>query len=186
MGGLVGLASRPLLGRFLADPTQWSVAATAVGFAVAVAVADGPLLAVAACGLVWWCVTLSAVDLGVRRLPNVLTLPGAAAVVLAAALSGRGVAALAGAAMLAGLYLLVHLAAPAAMGAGDVKLALGLGAASGAAGGSTWLLAAVGAVVITAAVGVAALACGRRGVGLPHGPSMCAATLLALVAAGGA
>ncbi|MFE3291308.1 prepilin peptidase [Rhodococcus sp. NPDC059234] len=186
VGGLVGRATRPLLRRFLPAPPRWFVAATAAGFAVAAAVADGPVVTAAACLLVWWCVVLSAVDLGVRRLPNTLTLPGAAVIVVAATLSGRGVAALAGAAMLAGLYLLVHLLAPAAMGAGDVKLAVGLGAATGTVGGSTWLLAAVGAVAITAAVGVAALAVGRGGSGLPHGPSMCVATLLALVAAGAA
>ena len=42
--------------------------------------------------------------------------------------------ALAGAAALAGLYLLVHLVAPAAMGAGDVKLAIGLGGLAGCFG----------------------------------------------------
>ncbi|TQF66393.1 prepilin peptidase [Rhodococcus spelaei] len=186
VGVLVGLATRPLLRRFLTDPPLWCVGATAVGFAVAVVVADGPLVVAAVCALLWWCVCLTAVDVRVRRLPNALTLPGAAAVLVVGALAGRGTSALVGAALLAGLYLAVHLLAPAAMGAGDVKLALGLGAAAGIAGGRAWLLAAVGAVALTAVVGVAVLAAGRRGVSLPHGPSMCAATVLAMVAAGGA
>ena len=75
-----------------------------------------------------WLVALSVYDVRQRRLPNWLTLPGAAAVLTAATLAGRGMPALAGAAALGLLYLLVHAVAPSAMGAGDVKLALGVGA----------------------------------------------------------
>jgi leader peptidase (prepilin peptidase)/N-methyltransferase len=74
-----------------------------------------------------WMGALTVCDIRHRRLPNALTLPGAGAILLAAAVAGRGLPALAGAAALAGTYLLVHLVAPAGMGAGDVKLALGLG-----------------------------------------------------------
>jgi leader peptidase (prepilin peptidase) / N-methyltransferase len=126
-----------------------------------------------------WMFALSGYDVVRRRLPNWLTLPGAAAVLLVAGVHGRGLPALAGAVALAGLYLLVHLAAPAAMGAGDVKLALGLGALSGCFGVAVWLLAALGAPLLTAAIGLIALLCGNRTV--PHGPSMCAATAAALV-----
>ncbi|MBP1158560.1 prepilin peptidase [Rhodococcus sp. PvR099] len=184
-GLLTGVATRRFLRRFTAAMPRWWVAVLIVGF-VAAGLACPPLTAAAACALLWWCVCLSVVDLGERRLPNELTLPGACAVFLVSVLVGRGMAALVGAAMLAGLYLVVHLASPAAMGGGDVKLALGLGAAAGAVGAKAWLAAAVGAVALTALVGGCALALGRGGRTLAHGPSMCLSTLLALsLAVGG-
>jgi leader peptidase (prepilin peptidase)/N-methyltransferase len=121
-----------------------------------------------------WLAVLSCYDVRHRRLPNVLTLPGAGVILLAAALTGRGLPALAGAAALAAMYLLVHLAAPAAMGAGDVKLAIGLGGLAGCFGVGVWFLAALAAPLLTALWGVAVLPRGVRTV--PHGPSMCLAT----------
>lgn len=132
--------------------------------------------------LALWCGWLSVIDLRTRRLPNAATLPGAVVILGVAAGSGHLRAALVGAALLAGGYLLVHLVAPAAMGGGDVKLALGLGAVTGVAGSTVWLAAAAGAFVITAAVGVLAAITGRRRASLPHGPSMCLASLVALAA----
>ena len=73
-----------------------------------------------------WLVALSAYDIGQRRLPNWLTLPGAATVAGAAVLSGHGAGALAGAAALTVLYLLVHLVSPSSMGGGGVKQAQGV------------------------------------------------------------
>ncbi len=118
-----------------------------------------------------WTVTLSVYDVRQRRLPNWLTLPGAAVILLGAALTGHGASALVGAGALGGVYLLTHLASPAAMGGGDVKLALGLGALTGCSGADVWLLAALGAPLLTALV---ALLRGVRSV--PHGPSMCLAS----------
>ena len=69
---------------------------------------------------------------------------------MAAALAGRGMPALAGASALGLLYLLVHAVAPAALGAGDVKLAVGAGALSGYFGVDVWLLAALAAPLLTA------------------------------------
>ena len=106
-----------------------------------------------------WLAALSCYDIRQRRLPNLLTLPGAAVILLAAAVAGRGWPALAGAAALAGLYLLVHLVAPAAMGAGDVKLAIGLGGLAGCFGVEVWFLAALAAPLLTALWGVVAGAC---------------------------
>jgi leader peptidase (prepilin peptidase) / N-methyltransferase len=127
------------------------------------------------CALVLtWLAALSCYDIRRRRLPNALTLPGAAVIVLAAAAAGRLVPALGGAAALAGAYLLVHLAAPAALGAGDVKLAIGLGGLAGCFGAEVWLLAALAAPLLTAAWGAVAMLRGARTV--PHGPSMCLAT----------
>jgi leader peptidase (prepilin peptidase)/N-methyltransferase len=122
-----------------------------------------------------WMTLLTGYDICHRRLPNWLTLPGFAVIMLVAACAGHARAAAVGAGLLAAVYLLTHVAAPAAMGAGDVKLALGLGALTGCFGSDVWLLAALGAPLLTAAVGVL---CGHRTV--PHGPSMCAASAAAV------
>lgn len=122
-----------------------------------------------------WMAALSGYDIARRRLPNFLTLPGAAAVLLAATLTGRGVPALAGALALAAVYLAAHLVSPAGMGAGDVKLALGLGGLTGCFGVDVWFLAALAAPLLTALV---AFLSGVRSV--PHGPSMCLASAMAM------
>jgi leader peptidase (prepilin peptidase)/N-methyltransferase len=134
-----------------------------------------------------WFVALSVCDIREQRLPNALTLPGAVVVLVVAAAAGRGPAALAGAAGLAGCYLVVHLISPAGLGAGDVKLSIGVGAIAGAFGPDVWLLAALAAPLLTAvwAIG-AALRRGsgaRRGTDVPHGPSMCVATAAAVALA---
>jgi leader peptidase (prepilin peptidase) / N-methyltransferase len=126
-----------------------------------------------------WMAALSVYDVRHRRLPNWLTLTGFAAIVLVAFESGRGATALLGAAALSVGYLLVHLVSPTAMGAGDVKLALGLGALTGCLGADVWLLAAIGAPLLTAAIGVVARL-GWSAKTVPHGPSMCAASATAL------
>jgi len=125
-----------------------------------------------------WLAALSVYDVRQRRLPNWLTLPGAAAVLTAAALAGRGWPALAGAVALGLLYLVVHAVAPSAMGGGDVKLAIGVGAVSGYFGVDVWLLAALAAPLLTALWALLELV--RRGARtVPHGPAMCAATAAA-------
>jgi leader peptidase (prepilin peptidase)/N-methyltransferase len=129
-----------------------------------------------ACALAWLA-ALTIYDVRQRRLPNALTLPGAVIVLIAAALAGRGNAALIGAIVLTALYLAVHLVAPAAMGAGDVKLAIGVGALTGAFGVDAWVLAAVAAPLLTALWGIVALR--ARGT-VPHGPSMCVAAVAAV------
>jgi leader peptidase (prepilin peptidase) / N-methyltransferase len=122
-----------------------------------------------------WMGALSVYDIRLRRLPNWLTLPGAAAVLLGALVAGRGLPAVLGAAALGGGYLIVHAISPAAMGAGDVKLALGLGALTGCFGVDVWLLAALGAPLLTALLGTLMLL-RRAGPTVPHGPSMCLAS----------
>lgn len=159
--------------------------------------------------LVLWCCALSVSDIRARRLPNSLTGWGAVAVLGYAFAGGRFGAAAAGSVLLAVPYLLVHLARPAAFGAGDVKLAVGLGAATGMGGGSVWVWAALTAPLLTGFVGAGVLAArwasDRRRTGdpgtrrpggipsyrarspddpaptVPHGPSMCAATVVALL-----
>lgn len=109
-----------------------------------------------------WCMALSVSDIRTRRLPDLLTGPGAVVVLGYAAATGRLAAALVGAVLLSVPYLVVHLVTPAAFGAGDVKLAVGLGAAAGMCGGQAWAWAAVGAPVLTAVAGIAALVLPRR------------------------
>ena len=65
------------------------------------------------------------------------------------------------------------------MGAGDVKLALGMGALTGCFGADVWLLAAIGAPLLTVVIGtVARIFWSAKTV--PHGPSMCAASVAAM------
>jgi leader peptidase (prepilin peptidase)/N-methyltransferase len=126
-----------------------------------------------------WMGLLTVYDVRQRRLPNWLTLPGFAVIMLVAIFSGHGEGAALGAGALAAVYLLAHAASPAALGAGDVKLALGLGALTGCFGFDVWLLAAVGAPLLTAAIGVLAWL-GWSATRVPHGPSMCVVTTAAL------
>ena|SRR6185312_9077240 len=139
-----------------------------------------------------WLAALSIYDIRQRRLPNHLTLPGAAAVLVGAALAGHGAPALLGALALFAVYLVVHLLAPAAMGAGDVKLAIGVGALTGAFGLAVWVLAALGAQVLTVAWAAclsrrfarpAAALLRRPGATVPHGPPMCVAAAVAVALA---
>ena len=129
-----------------------------------------------ACVLAWLTV-LSVYDIRERRLPNWLTMPGAAVILAVAAAAGRGVPSVLGAIGLAGLYLAVHLIAPPAMGAGDVKLAAGLGGLTGSFGFDVWALAALAAPLLTA-VWACVLLVRRSESIVPHGPSMCLASLL--------
>ncbi|WP_346243117.1 hypothetical protein [Rhodococcus pyridinivorans] len=87
--------------------------------------------------------------------------------------------------------LITHLAVPRSVGAGDVKLALGLGAVTGLAGPSAVLLGALLPSVLTAGASLfLRLREARRGGVraaprvLPHGPSMCAAAALAVISTG--
>jgi leader peptidase (prepilin peptidase)/N-methyltransferase len=131
-----------------------------------------------ACVLAWF-TALTVYDVRQRRLPNALTLPGAAVVLAVALATGRGAPALIGAVALALFYLGIHLVAPAGMGAGDVKLAIGVGALTGSFGVDAWVLAALGAPMLTA-IWALAVAFRGRAATVPHGPSMCAAAAAAV------
>jgi leader peptidase (prepilin peptidase)/N-methyltransferase len=125
-----------------------------------------------------WLAVLSVYDIRQRRLPNSLTLPGALVIFCVAAAAGRGLPAFLGAAALFAVYLAVHLLSSAAMGGGDVKLAIGIGALTGALGFEVWALAAIAAQLLTAILALFALL--RRSAStVPHGPSMCAAAAVA-------
>jgi leader peptidase (prepilin peptidase)/N-methyltransferase len=132
----------------------------------------------------WLAVTLTAVDLKHRRLPNALTLPAypvtAAVVTLASTQAGWQVAknALLGATILGTLYLAVRLISPSAMGAGDVKLSGTQGAIMGAVGLPAVAVGAALAALLTLllpAVSPRRLREHWR-TGIPHGPALLAAT----------
>ncbi|MFQ6330586.1 prepilin peptidase [Nocardia sp. CWNU-33] len=139
--------------------------------------------------LVAWCAMLTVIDIRHRRLPDTLTGSGALIVFGYALFTTQFTTALLGAALLTIPYLLVHLVSPGAFGAGDVKLAIGLGAVAALGGARTWVSAALVAPALTAAVGIVALTVRRMradadstaAITVPHGPAMCLATMLALV-----
>jgi leader peptidase (prepilin peptidase)/N-methyltransferase len=128
--------------------------------------------------LLGWLVALSVYDIRDRRLPNWLTMPGAAVIVATASVYGRSVPAVVGAVTLFAVYTVVHLVSPAAMGAGDVKLAIGIGALTGTFGSDVWVLATLGAPLLTAGWAIVAVL-RRSGHTVPHGPSMCLAAVIA-------
>jgi leader peptidase (prepilin peptidase)/N-methyltransferase len=129
-------------------------------------------------GVLGWFVGLSWYDVRERRLPNWLTVPGAVAILTSAAVAGHGVPAVAGSVSLFAIYFALHVFAPVAMGAGDVKLAVGIGALTGSFGVDVWALAALGAPLLTTgwALVVRVTSAERT---VPHGPSMCVAAAAA-------
>ncbi|MFD9390801.1 prepilin peptidase [Streptomyces sp. NPDC060000] len=135
-------------------------------------------------------VLLTAVDLRVRRLPDPLTLPlAAAALVLlgAAALlpehAGDWTTALLGASALGGGYLVLHLVNPGGMAYGDVKLALPAGAVLGWYGWATLMLGTFAAFLLGALYGGALVVVGRAGrkTTIAFGPFMLAGTFAGLL-----
>lgn len=174
-GALAGWAGRRWLGRLqrgAAVPAGWCEVGVAVAWAV-VALrgmpgwwAPIPLL------VGWGGVLLGACDLRVHRLPDALTLPAhpvLAALLGLASLHRPGVVlgSAAGFVLLCGTYSVVRLIAPAAMGAGDVKLAGALGLAVGAVS-----VPAVVAVMAAAAMFTLVAALSRRTRAVAHGPAV--------------
>jgi leader peptidase (prepilin peptidase)/N-methyltransferase len=195
-GALAGRLGRWLLGRLRRGArigAPWCELAVGVAWAAAVTrwCAGGqpawwlPVpLAVA-----WFGALLTATDLRHRRLPDALTLAaypvlgGLLAVASAAGAGGalllRGVV---GVLLFGGAHAVTHLLRPAALGAGDVKLAGSLGAVLGAVSLPALALGAVLAALVTAILG--ALARRVRRPGLPHGPGLVIAAWTVSVAAG--
>ncbi|MCK8608332.1 A24 family peptidase [Agromyces sp. C10] len=171
----------------------WSAVATAVTFGL-LAWRFGlhpvlpALLALAATGVV-----LSIVDLTEHRLPNAVMLPTlialAVLLVVASAISGEWMSllwALVGCAGMFGLYLVLALISPSAMGMGDVKFAAPLGLVVGWFGWTVWFAGVFAGFVIGGIVSLIALATRRvalRG-SIPFGPSMLAGALVALLVFG--
>jgi leader peptidase (prepilin peptidase) / N-methyltransferase len=192
-GLLAGAAARLLLRRLRRGtrvPPPWCELGVAVAWAgIGAAAQSGvvpwrwvPLLL----AFGWLAVAAGAVDVRAGRLPDALTLPALpVALLLLIPVGGsavwRGVL---GAAVALTAHLAVHLMAPAALGAGDVKLAASLGAALAAASWEALAVAGLLAALFSGALAATMrVARGRRGA-VPHGPSMLLAGLL--VAAAGA
>lgn len=137
-------------------------------------------------------VLLVLVDRRVRRLPDVLTLPlaAAAAALLGAVATLTGApaawrAALLGGLALGGLYLLLHAINPGGMGLGDVKLALGLGIALGWYGPRAVVTGAAAGILLGGLHGAALLLTrrARRSDAVPFGPFLIAGALCGLLPA---
>ncbi|GAA3216799.1 A24 family peptidase [Actinocorallia longicatena] len=128
---------------------------------------------------------LAVIDVALKRLPDPLTLPGAAMILALLALSGEGspAGAVYGALGLFAFYGIQWFALPGHIGLGDVKLALSLGALLGWLG----LGAVIGGVVAIHllgglwAAGVIVSRRGGLGAGIPFGPFMVGGTLAAVL-----
>jgi leader peptidase (prepilin peptidase) / N-methyltransferase len=120
-------------------------------------------------GLGWLAVAAGAVDLLHHRLPDALTLPALplALLLLVPVGSAAVLRGLAGAGLAVAAYAVLHLVAPAAMGAGDVKLAAPLGAVLAAASWPALALGAAVAAVLSGGLALAALVSGERPVASP-------------------
>jgi leader peptidase (prepilin peptidase)/N-methyltransferase len=134
-------------------------------------------------------VALSAIDLDVRRLPNVLVVPAypVLAVLLAVAAAvqddwGALLRAGLGAVALFGFFFLLAVIYPSGMGFGDVKLAGVIGLLLGYLGWAELVVGAFAGFFLGAVVGVAVMAVGAGGrkTALPFGPFMVLGALAAL------
>ncbi|WP_330290470.1 prepilin peptidase [Streptomyces sp. NBC_00576] len=135
-------------------------------------------------------VLLAVVDFRVQRLPDLLTLPlAAAALVLlgVAALlpehAGDWLTALLGALLLGGAYFVLFLISPNGMGFGDVKLALGLGAVLGWYGWGSVVLGTFAGFLFGGLYGLALVVARRAGrrTSIPFGPFLIAGAFVGLL-----
>ncbi|NUS12025.1 MAG: prepilin peptidase [Streptomyces sp.] len=158
--------------RFSAQPYGTGVLALTTAFVcAALAAATGTRPELGAWLLLGPLGVLSAVvDARVQRLPDVLTLPlaGAALVLLGLVAllpehAGDWTTALFGAFALGGFFLVLFLIDPGGMGFGNVKLALGPGAALGWYGWPTLMLGTLAAFLLGALYGGALAVAGRSG-----------------------
>ncbi|MER5951198.1 A24 family peptidase [Streptomyces sp. NPDC001904] len=145
--------------------------------------------------LVWmlilpWGVLLAVIDVRVHRLPDLLTLPLAAAAIsllgVAALFPGAGGSwqtAVLGSLSMSGLFLLMFLISPKAMGFGDVKLSLALGGVLGWYGWGALLVGLFAGYLIAAIHGIVLMVRGKasRSTALPFGPALLAGTLVGAI-----
>lgn len=147
------------------------------------AVAAGVLTTVAFLYLAAISLVLALIDIDTHRLPNVIVLPayGVGAVLLGAAsiLSGELTALLTagvGALIMGGIYLLLAVIRPGAMGGGDVKLAGVLGLFLGWLGPDVLAVGLLAGFILGGLFGVALVALRKADgkTGIPFGPWMLA------------
>jgi leader peptidase (prepilin peptidase)/N-methyltransferase len=152
--------------------------------------AGQPLLLAAYLTFAAIAVALTLIDLDVRRLPNVIVLPAypVLAILLAVAAEGDAlVRAGVGALLLFGFFLAVAVAAPGAMGLGDVKLAGVVGGMSAYLSWGAFLTAAFGGFALGAVAGAALVAARRAGrrTAVPFGPFMLLGAWVSILGASG-
>ncbi|HEX7298893.1 MAG TPA: prepilin peptidase [Solirubrobacteraceae bacterium] len=153
------------------------VAAVAFGLLGA---GDGPLgvIRLSLCGAAL--AAIAAIDVAEHRVPNRVVLPAAAVCAALSVIDGMGLPALLIALAIVGTLLLVALVWPAALGMGDVKLALlmvvGLDGDASRALAAGLVLAALAGVLVIVRSGPAAR---RRA--LPLAPFLAAGSLLVLL-----
>lgn len=124
-----------------------------------------------------WTVTLVVWDVREQRLPNALTLPAAAAAVVACFVYPTGWWGM----LWPGMYLVTALATPVnrpGIGGGDIKLAVPLGVAVALSGG---VMGVLGAMLLSSMITVCVLLVARQS-GMAHGPSMLTAAWLVVIA----
>jgi leader peptidase (prepilin peptidase)/N-methyltransferase len=193
LGGILGAAAVPAIRRSLresyADRQVWIfvVLANAAAGTVVAAAADGTGL-VAYLAFVTFGTALGVVDVLEQRLPGRLIAAGwtvVAILLLAAALLDDGwpdlIRALAASAVLGGGHLLLALAVPGGLGAGDVKMMLLVGLPLGYVGWPTVVLATL-AGWTAAAIAMLLLGLRRhvRQSTIPMGPFMFGGAVLVL------
>lgn len=165
-------------------------AATGLLFvAVALRFADDPRALPAYLAFAGTSVALALIDLDVRRLPDAIVLPSYPALAALLVLNGDAHALLRaamGAAVLFAFYLVVALAAPGAMGGGDVKLAGLVGGMTAYLSWGSLLTAAFLGFLLGAVAGVALIALGRAGrrTAVPFGPFMLLGAVSSVLGAG--
>lgn len=142
--------------------------------------------------LLWFAaisIALTVIDLDVKRLPDAIVLPSyvvIAGLLLIPADGHSLLRALEGAAALGAFYGLIWFIAPAAMGFGDVKFSVIIGAVTAYVSWGTLLVGAFGAFLIGSVVGVALMAVGKAGrkTAVPFGPFMAVGAWVSLMGAG--
>ncbi|MFI0418461.1 prepilin peptidase [Spongiactinospora sp. 9N601] len=195
VAGAAGLWQRESVRRHVGDGPDGRYSAGAYAVVTAVALA-GPAMRfespweLAAYGwLVVAAVPLAVIDVADFRLPDELTITAYAGVTILLAVEavtagrpGDLQRAGAGAIALAGFYALLFIVRPAALGLGDVKLALALGTALGWTGWDSVIAAVVLTHLFAAVYGVALLAARRahRATEIPFGPFMILGALVVL------
>ena len=161
----------------------------ALGASVLVCAAGmAPLVTLAWLAFVPVAVALASIDLELKRLPDLLTLPSAAAVLVLLAFdasvrgSGMLVTTVASSAALFCVYLVMNLVTRGGMGMGDVKLALVLGALLGVLGAAAVLVATLLAFVLGGLISSVLLLARRasRKSTIPFGPFMILAAFATL------
>ena len=165
-------------------------AGTAVLFVLAaVRFGDQPWLVPAYLSFAAIAGALALIDLDVRRLPNSIVLPSYPVLAVLLAVGGDGGAlqrAALGAAVLFGFFFLVAMAAPGAMGFGDVKLAGVVGGMTAYLSWGTLLSGAFLGFFLGAVAGLMLIALRRAGrrSAVPFGPFMLLGAWTAVLGAG--